>query len=403
MNHRAGAVRRRGHRTLIVALIFAGAAAVVWAGQSPLRQSKPSQASPVRTSEGTSRVTDVTIESDLLFVGDIYWGRAINKRAQASSLKEAYPFARLSEFGRERYDAWIGNLECPSVPGVVQPYTLEVQKLLFNCPSSYLPEFAKWFTGVSLANNHTGNQGGQRGLDATRQALEAQGIQYFGHYDSTILRDVCEVLSLPATLTKARDAGQAAEIPVAFCGYHGLSVQPPAGAIDQIREYAKYMPVIAIVHMGSEYTAKVDTVRQGLYRSMIDNGAQAVIGGHPHWVQPAETYKGRLIAYSLGNFMFDQRPGETSRGAAISMAIQTRVNALEASKLTYLAKSCRTFRDTCLARAKRLSLKRPSFVFAYQAQGVDLSGYQTHPADDALDQLVLDRLNWQSVGAGLRR
>ena len=95
------------------------------------------------------------LQSHILFVGDMFWGRATNRRAMASPLKEAYPFSRLNEFGRDQYDAWIANLECPSVPGVQQPYDLEVDRLLFNCPTGYVPEMAKWFTAVSLANERS--------------------------------------------------------------------------------------------------------------------------------------------------------------------------------------------------------------------------------------------------------
>ena len=83
----------------------------------------------------------------------------MNTWAQASPLKEAYPFSGLSGFNRSDYDAWIGNMECPTDPNV-QPTTHEEEELLmFNCPATYLPELAKWFNIVSLANNHTDNHG----------------------------------------------------------------------------------------------------------------------------------------------------------------------------------------------------------------------------------------------------
>jgi poly-gamma-glutamate synthesis protein (capsule biosynthesis protein) len=55
-------------------------------------------------------------------------------------------------------------------------------------------------------------------------------------------------------------------------------------------------------------------------RALIDAGADMVIATHPHWVQGAELYKGRLIAYSLGNFVFDQTwSTETQQGAALDL------------------------------------------------------------------------------------
>ncbi|MGH2727271.1 MAG: CapA family protein, partial [Actinomycetota bacterium] len=54
--------------------------------------------------------------------------------------------------------------------------------------------------------------------------------------------------------------------------------------------------------------------------ALIDAGADMVIATHPHWVQGAEIYKGHLIAYSLGNFVFDQTWSKaTQQGAALDL------------------------------------------------------------------------------------
>jgi poly-gamma-glutamate synthesis protein (capsule biosynthesis protein) len=55
---------------------------------------------------------------------------------------------------------------------------------------------------------------------------------------------------------------------------------------------------------------------------LIDQGADAVVGGHPHWMQSVESYRGRPIAYSLGNFVFDQDwSSETKLGLAIGLIL----------------------------------------------------------------------------------
>lgn len=336
------------------------------------------------------------IETKMMFVGDVFWGRAVNRTAQASTLKEAYPFSRLNEFGRENYDAWIGDLECPSVPGVNQPYAQEVESLQFNCPSTYLPELAKWFTAVSLSNNHTSNQNGQSGLTATRKALEDQKIQYFGHYNPEVIGDVCEVIAMPARMRMTDKSVRVVSVPVAMCGYHGLSSVPSAESLAVMKRYSAVMPVIAYPHMGTEYMATIDSARCSLYHAMIDNGADAVMGGHPHWVQPSEIYNGKLIVYSMGNFLFDQGPGETRRGAAISLTLSSKndVSAESLHDWVELGETCAIFHDDCLAQAEQKKLKRIDYTFAYTAQGLDISDRATHPADAALNKSVLERLNW---------
>lgn len=66
---------------------------------------------------------------------------------------------------------------------------------------------------------------------------------------------------------------------------------------------------------------------------MIDAGADAIIGSHPHVVQPTEEYKGKMIFYSLGNFIFDQYfSAETMQGLAVGVKLEKgsggAVNAL---------------------------------------------------------------------------
>jgi hypothetical protein len=78
--------------------------------------------------------------------------------------------------------------------------------------------------------------------------------------------------------------------------------------------------VIVYPHWGQEYTAKPNPDQVRVAHALIDAGADMIIATHPHWVQGAEIYKGRLIAYSLGNFVFDQTwSTETEQGAALEL------------------------------------------------------------------------------------
>ena len=68
--------------------------------------------------------------------------------------------------------------------------------------------------------------------------------------------------------------------------------------------------VIPMLHWGEELDPLPNESQKSLARTMIDAGADAVIGGHPHVTQTVEFYKGRPIVYSLGNFVFDYFPGD---------------------------------------------------------------------------------------------
>ena len=68
------------------------------------------------------------------------------------------------------------------------------------------------------------------------------------------------------------------------------------------------------MHAGMEYWTAVHPIQTSFARAAIDAGATVVLGHHPHVVQPVEQYKGGVIFYSLGNFVFDQQPRGTNRG-----------------------------------------------------------------------------------------
>ena len=67
--------------------------------------------------------------------------------------------------------------------------------------------------------------------------------------------------------------------------------------------------LVVSVHAGSEYVYGPNALQTRLYRSLVDAGADLVLGHHPHVLQPMEWYEGGshagLIVYSLGNFVFD--------------------------------------------------------------------------------------------------
>ena len=84
---------------------------------------------------------------------------------------------------------------------------------------------------------------------------------------------------------------------------------------DVNREVAAGHVVIPFFHWGTEYVYDPNEEQRYFAQVAIDSGAAVVMGSHPHWVQAVETYKGRPIIYSLGNFVFDQEWSlETKQG-----------------------------------------------------------------------------------------
>jgi poly-gamma-glutamate synthesis protein (capsule biosynthesis protein) len=82
--------------------------------------------------------------------------------------------------------------------------------------------------------------------------------------------------------------------------------------------------VIVCPHWGVEYALQPSREQVELAHQMIDAGADLIVGSHPHVVQPLEKYHDRWIAYSLGNFVFDQRDRATHRGLMIEATVRAK-------------------------------------------------------------------------------
>lgn len=344
-----------------------------------------------------------SLVSNVLVTGNTFWGRYINDWSMASPLKQAYPFSRLDEFDRGSYDAWISGLECPTVPGVNMTSAQMDATLTFNCDPSYLPEAAKWFTAFSLANNHTDNQGIE-GFATTKQELDKYDIQYFGHYDPRALDELCDVISLPVAVKMSDNKEVDGELPVAMCGYHGVFRIPTQEAVDKMTEYSQYMPVLAFPHMGAEYKTEPDAIKTNFHRSLIDAGADVVLGDHPHWIQTTESYKGRLIVHSMGNFMFDQQDTpEVVRSAAIRIVINVANTDSEQLKgWLELGKACKTYQDDCLEQAKSKNLKKLDVTYKFGVVGTNDADKIVKLATPQQQASILERLRWEQTMSQLQ-
>jgi poly-gamma-glutamate synthesis protein (capsule biosynthesis protein) len=76
-------------------------------------------------------------------------------------------------------------------------------------------------------------------------------------------------------------------------------------------------------HFGEEYQAKHNARQESLAHKAVDDGAKLVIGSHPHVIEDTEVYKQSYIAYSLGNFVFDQ---SWSKPTMQGMLLEVKLN-----------------------------------------------------------------------------
>ena len=225
----------------------------------------------------------ISATANYLFAGTTFWGRRTNTMARASDLGVKYPFSQLDTLDRKNYDAWIGGLECP-VTDNGHNKAEEENIFKFNCDPDYLPEAAKYFDAFLLGNNHAGNQG-KAGLETTRAYLKKNNIQYFGtpkrtannkrdpeYPNDDVNVNNCGIVVLPVRIALDDGTEDKYKIPFGFCSAHGVYGVPGEDYLQNMKDFAQYVPTIAMPHMGAEYKTSHDTMRQNLYRKMIDYG-----------------------------------------------------------------------------------------------------------------------------------
>lgn len=185
-------------------------------------------------------------------------------------------------------------------PDPAKPYS-------FRTSFPALAEFASLFEAAGLANNHAGDFG-REDLAETLDALRRAGTIPFGggrepveaHRATLFERNGVRIALLGYLDFFPRWFGVAPGLPgVAW-------LDEDQAALDIARARAQGADVVVVVpHWGTEHVPKADDRQRRLARALIDAGADAVIGGHPHVVQDEEVHAGKPIIYSLGNFVFD--------------------------------------------------------------------------------------------------
>jgi poly-gamma-glutamate capsule biosynthesis protein CapA/YwtB (metallophosphatase superfamily) len=160
-------------------------------------------------------------------------------------------------------------------------------------------------TTVTLANNHSMDYGAT-GLQDTLQQLDKAGIGHVGAGENLAAARKPVIYDIRGT--KVALLGYSLTLPQEFwagekrAGTAPLLEKLVKEDIAQARKQASIVVVTA--HWGEEGTTRLREYQPRLARMMIDAGADAVIGHHPHILQGVEKYKRGIIFYSLGNFAF---------------------------------------------------------------------------------------------------
>jgi hypothetical protein len=179
---------------------------------------------------------------------------------------------------------------------------------------------AAGFDVMGLANNHTLDLGPD-GLAETAVHLAAAGLHLIGAgpgreaaFPPLLLTRNGVRLALLAFNAVPDPVGQDDILPYDWVRAD-WDLETATAAVGAAR--AQVDAVIVSIHWGYEYQLQADPAQRRLAQALLDAGADLVAGHHPHVVQETAVHDGRFVAYSLGNFVFDQGQGETGQGVAL--------------------------------------------------------------------------------------
>ena len=213
---------------------------------------------------------------------------------------------------------------------------------------------------VTIANNHShdfGNQGFQDTINAVSQA----GLTWFGYDNiaySTVKNEKIALIGINALPSQGKD------------------VSYVTGLIDTAKQQNPNL-IIVFFHWGIEGDAMPNSTQTEMAHASIDDGADLVLGSHPHVIQGLESYKGKYIVYSLGNFCFG---GNSNPKDKDTMIFQETFNFVNGS----------------------LSESNPAKVIPCSLSGSSSTNdFQPHVLEGSEAARVIEKLNTRSSGMNL--
>lgn len=252
----------------------------------------------------------------ICFTGDVLLDRGVRNWIAITGV--GYLFDDVSPLFKQS-DAVVVNLECPMTK-TVSPIN---KRFIFRGDPEWLPFLKKaGITHAALANNHSMDQG-REGLRETKKQLSENEIVALGYGETQ--RQACEPIFISKGNTEVA-LFNSVTIPLENwvylendAGVCQATVEDISSSITKLKRKKPGCYIVVVLHWGLEYQELPTPIQRGQAQQLIDSGADAIIGHHPHVIQKEETYKGKPIFYSLGNFVFDQQKPLTCQSVIVRL------------------------------------------------------------------------------------
>ena len=262
----------------------------------------------------------------ILFTGDILLDRGVRHVIERHGFYTLFADDSLRSLLKGA-NFVVGNLECPATT-INQP---AFKRFVFRGEPQWLDSLRAYgFTHLNLANNHSVDQG-RDGLRDTRKNILRAGLIPIGA-DST-MQAAAKPQQLLVPLPTGEGRGGAYllasnRLPLESFAYlpdrESVSQEPLDSLIHRVRllRAADSTAVIVVMlHWGGEHTLRPLPQQRLEAHALIDAGADLLVGHHTHTLQSIETYKGKSIYYSIGNFIFDQQKPLNTEACIVRLRI----------------------------------------------------------------------------------
>jgi poly-gamma-glutamate synthesis protein (capsule biosynthesis protein) len=276
-----------------------------------------SAATPKEVSTDTAAQTGVV---RLMAVGDVMLAQSIGRRIVRHGPDA--PWRKVLGY-LDQADLLIANLECPiSSRGTAWP-----KKFTFRAPPASADALvAGGIDIVNLANNHTLDYG-VTAFGDTLAALDARGVSHVGggqneaaaHAPVIVERNGLRVGFLGYALYFAPGTLRQWS---ARAGTPGLAAARPEIVSREVAALRQHVDLVVVsFHGGRTNSSGPDSKVRALTRAAIAAGATLVLGHHPHVLQGYSRQGSTLVAYSLGNFVFDYFTGRQNDSAILDVTL----------------------------------------------------------------------------------
>jgi poly-gamma-glutamate synthesis protein (capsule biosynthesis protein) len=298
-----------------------------------------------------------TESESLIFVGDTNLGRSLGERLKRN---KGHEFVESLKKILEPHAVRIVNVECV--------FTNENRALDKEVVIKAMPEHAKFLREAGIthgitANNHAYDYGLQAYAENKRVLNEnnihcIEDIQKIETHQSasfTLSGKKVKVFALLFLPDKLADSLVARHI----------RLEKFLQAIRETKQKEPETFIIASLHFGAEYHPYARQSERDLASEIIQSGAGALVGHHPHVVQNVEFIAGKPVIYSLGNFVFDQYREESKNGCAFILRFDKNGNAIFSLKSFRIEKSIPQTHEAAQRNAffEKLKEKSPDVIF----------------------------------------